>query len=270
MSPSFTHDTPELAAAYDRLSDMQFEGGKRLVDRLEVRAGEHVLDLGCGTGRLTTWIAELVGPAGLVVGVDPLPDRIAIARERGGSAARFEVGHAGSLGAFAAESFDAVCMSSVFHWVEDKPRALAEIRRVLRAGGRFGATTIPAELRGRGAIARTLAPVLMRSPYAERADLPALGLMSQGWTTTEIITLLVDAQLELTQLHVVARSRTHRSGADAVDFLEASSFGNLLRVVPEELRPSLRADLAAAFEAQRDGEGVTLRDWGTLFAARKI
>jgi len=40
-------------------------------------------------------------------------------------------------------------------------------------------------------------------------------------------------------------------------------------VVPEELRPSLRADLSAAFEAQRSPEGVVMRDYGTLFVATR-
>ena len=80
-------------------------------------------------------IAERVGPTGKVVGVDPLAERIALARARA-PGIRFEVGQAEDLGVFTDESFDVVCLSAVFHWVEDKPKALAEIRRVLCPGGR--------------------------------------------------------------------------------------------------------------------------------------
>ena len=93
MTTSFTHDTGKLAETYDRLSDSQFEGGKRLVERIGIREGSRVLDVGCGTGRLTRFIADKVGGAGKVVGIDPLPERIAVAREHA-PGIPFDVGQA--------------------------------------------------------------------------------------------------------------------------------------------------------------------------------
>src|SRR5215218_1410938 len=141
MSTSFAHDNRHLAETYDRVSDLQFEGGKQLIERLGLEEGARVLDVGCGTGRLTRWIAERLGPKGSVVGIDPLEHRITVARSEAGPV-RFEVGQAEELGAFEDSSFDAVCLSSVLHWVADKARALAEIRRVLRPGGRVALTTV--------------------------------------------------------------------------------------------------------------------------------
>src|ERR1700677_2403733 len=72
MTTSFTHDTQDLAETYDRLSDPQLDGGKRLIERIGIKPGNRVLDIGCGTGRLVAaWIAERVGPTGTVVGIDP-------------------------------------------------------------------------------------------------------------------------------------------------------------------------------------------------------
>ncbi len=269
MTTSLTHDTSHLAETYDRLSDSQLEGGKRLAERLGLKAGDRVLDVGCGTGRLARWMAERVGATGAVIGIDPLAERIAIARAHA-AGLTFEVGQAEDLGAFPGESFDAVCMSAVFHWVSDKPKALAETRRVLRRGGRLGVTTLPRELIGAGTVAAVLAPLLGRSPYVERVDLSALAIASRGHTTTELISLVLDSRLELTELFVVARTRSHPTGADVVDFLESSSFGNFLRVVPEELRPSLRADLTASFDERKGPEGIVMRDWGTLFVATRV
>jgi arsenite methyltransferase len=268
MTTSFTHDTSRLAAAYDRLSDSQFEGGKRLVERLGVKAGDRVLDVGCGTGRLAEWIAGRVAPLGTVTGIDPLPERVTLARART-SAVTFEQGQAEDLGAFADESFDVVCLSAVLHWVTDKPKAFAEVRRVLRPGGRVGVTTLSRELLGASGVAAVLAPLLARSPYVEKADISALAIASRGHTTTELVTLVLESGLELAELHVVERTRLHASGNEVVDFLEASSFGNFLRVVPEELRGALRADLAAAFEEKRGENGVEVRDYGTAFVGRK-
>ncbi|HEY1557351.1 MAG TPA: methyltransferase domain-containing protein, partial [Kofleriaceae bacterium] len=98
MTSSFAYDSPELAATYDRVSTWQLESGKRLVERLGIAAGARVLDIGCGTGRLAAWIGERVGPTGHVTGIDPLEERVRLAREHV-PAARFEVGQAEELGA---------------------------------------------------------------------------------------------------------------------------------------------------------------------------
>ena len=45
------------------------------------KAGDAILDLGCGTGELSAYLAELVGPEGKVIGVDPDKERIQLAKE---------------------------------------------------------------------------------------------------------------------------------------------------------------------------------------------
>jgi ubiquinone/menaquinone biosynthesis C-methylase UbiE len=269
MTTSFTHDSRSLAETYDRVSDLQFEGGKRLVERLGLEEGASVLDVGCGTGRLARWIGERVGPKGSVVGIDPLAERIDVARSHAASAVRFEVGRAEDLGAFEDASFDAVCMSSVFHWVTDKAKALAEIRRVLRPGGRLGVTTVPHELARAGTFALVLQPLLQRPPYAGQVDLSAFTFGKHGVTSTDLVLLVVESRLELVELNVMRRLSRHESGEEFVRFLEASSFGNLLRPVPASLRTSFRADLVAAFDREKAADGLIVRGWSVLFVATR-
>jgi arsenite methyltransferase len=259
---------PTLAELYDRVSDLQFESGKRLVERLGLKEGVRVLDVGCGTGRLAHWIAERVGTTGVVAGIDPLEERIAIARSRG-DVVRFEVGQAEDLGAFDDASFDIVSMSSVLHWIDDKAKALAEVRRVLRPGGRVGVTTIPHELAKAGTLGLVLGSLLAREPYAGRVDFSALTFGGRGCTSTELVSLVVQSRLDLVELHVMQRSRNHASGEAFIDFLDASSNGMFLRPVPEELRTSLRADLIAAFDALKGPDGVAVRGWGVLLIATR-
>jgi SAM-dependent methyltransferase len=270
MTISFAHDSRHLAETYDRVSDLQFEGGKRLVERLGLEEGARVLDIGCGTGRLARWIGDRLGPKGSLVGIDPLEDRIRVARSYGGALRlRFEAGQAEDLSAFEDASFDAVCMSSVFHWVSDKAKALAEIRRVLRPGGRLGATTSPHELARAGTVALVLQPLLERPPYAGHVDFSALTFGRRRCTSTDLVSLVLESRLELVELHVTQRISRHESGEAFLDFVEASSFGNFLGVVPEELRASLRADLVSAFDRQRGADGVVVRGWGLLFVATR-
>ncbi len=265
---SYDHDDARLAETYHRISDSQFEGGRRLVERLGIETGERVLDVGCGTGRLARFIAECVGPGGAVVGIDPLPERIALARRDAG-ALRLDVGSAEDLGAFAEASFDAVCMSSVFHWIIDKAKALAEIRRVLRPGGRLGFTTSPKELYSLGTLPAVCASVLVGSPYVESLSRSGLDALSRHLTTTEIVTLLGEQQMELVELHVVRRTQIFPSGEGVVDFAQASSFGNFMSLVPEPLHRQLRTDLTSAFERIREPDGIRVRQHAGLFVAAK-
>jgi ubiquinone/menaquinone biosynthesis C-methylase UbiE len=266
---AFTHDSRGLAETYDRVSDLQFESGKALVERLGLQQGSRVLDVGCGTGRLAHWIAERVGPGGAVTGIEPSAERVQLARSHGG-AVKFEVGQAEDLSAFEDASFDAVCMSAVFHWVADKAKALAEVRRVLRPGGRLGVTTSPYELSKATTVGRAFATVLARAPYAGRIDRSMLTSAARGCTTTELVSGVVESRLDLAELHVVQSARSYANGEAVLDFMEASAFGTFLRPVPDDLRSQLRADLVAAFDAQRGPDGVALRGWGVLFIATRV
>src|ERR1700678_2197162 len=94
-APLLTVCNEELARDYDRISvDRQLQSGKSLVERLAIAPGEHVLDVGCGTGLPALHIAGLVGAAGSVLGIDPLPLRIALAQARARPGLEFRVGDA--------------------------------------------------------------------------------------------------------------------------------------------------------------------------------
>ena len=265
---SYEHDSSKLAKDYDRLSDTQFESGKGLVECMGLQAGTSVLDVGCGTGRLTAWIAERVGTSGQVVGIDPLAERIALARERV-PGARFQIGYAEDLGAFADGSFDGVCMSAVFHWVPDQPKALAEIARVLRPGGQLGFTTLPKELHAASTMSKVLGSVFGQPVYRGRLRLEKFALAHQGSTVTEIITMVLAAGLDLAELHVMERVWRTASARELIDFIEASSFGNFLSAIPEDLHDTFRADFERAALAHQDPKGFAMRDYGAMIVARK-
>ena len=104
---------------------------------LAVRAGESVLDVGCGPGFYAQELLEVVGPDGRVVGIDASPEMLAAATARCARHANvaFHRGDATAL-PVADASFDAALCVQVLEYVPDATGALAEIRRALRPGGR--------------------------------------------------------------------------------------------------------------------------------------
>lgn len=102
---------------------------------LALQPGEKVLDIGSGPGFLADEMTAEVGPEGAVHGVDPSESMLAIARRRE-SSAQYALGDAVSL-PFEDETFDAAIATQVYEYVPDMPAALAEVRRVLRPGGRL-------------------------------------------------------------------------------------------------------------------------------------
>lgn len=104
---------------------------------LEASPGERILDVGCGPGFYCAELLDEVGPDGLVVGVDGSPQMLALAAGRcqGHDNVEFLEADATSLPVPDA-SFDAALCVQVLEYVPDVAAALAELRRVLRPGGR--------------------------------------------------------------------------------------------------------------------------------------
>jgi arsenite methyltransferase len=111
---------------------------RRLVrEALGAKPGERILDVGCGPGFYVDEIAEQVGDAGSVVGVDASAAMLEVAAGRTGGRANvaFHAGDAGALPLPDAE-FDAALSVQVLEYVEDVTGALRELRRVVTPGGR--------------------------------------------------------------------------------------------------------------------------------------
>jgi ubiquinone/menaquinone biosynthesis C-methylase UbiE len=112
----------------------------RLVAQAALQAGQSILDVGCGTGTLAVLIRRQ-HPDVQVTAIDPDAKALAIATRkaaRAHAAIRFERAFGDQL-PFAAASFDRVFSTMMFHHIhrDEKPRVLAEIRRVLKPGGRL-------------------------------------------------------------------------------------------------------------------------------------
>ncbi len=129
-------------AAYDRLSGPQARWGKAVLERLELRGDETVVDAGCGSGRVTAALLDRL-PRGRVVALDASPSMLAQARARLSDRvdqvrfveADLQALSPGELGPDAPA--DAVFSSATFHWVTDHSRLFSNLAAVLRSGGQL-------------------------------------------------------------------------------------------------------------------------------------
>jgi ubiquinone/menaquinone biosynthesis C-methylase UbiE len=268
---SLALDNKNLAKTYDAISDSQFESGKKLLAGLNVKPGETVLDIGCGTGRLGRYVIDLIGPTGRFIGIDPLADRISIANESNQQInAEFLTGVAEDLSFLESNSVDLVYLSAVFHWVPDKQKALQEINRVLKPGGRIGLTTNAKELVNATTLRSVTTEVLSKAPFQGHLDADSFAPTLHGVTTTQLVELFLDAGFRVSDVRVLSVNRLYKSGREIIDFVESSTFGNYLNHVPEALRDKARSDLENGFEKLREEEGIPVHLY-TLFAiAEKI
>lgn len=251
--PSLALDTPQLAEHYEQVSaDRQFKAGQLLVQKLGIRSGERALDVGCGTGLLADYVADRVAANGSVVGFDPLPLRIAIAQRRARSHASYFVGSALDLSTLADASFDVVYLNAVFHWIPDKPLALSNFHRVLKPGGRLGITT--GSKQHPNAVQEIRKRVLRQPPFDRY---PAASEdVSQRLSLDELRQHLSDAGFEPDVLEIHESPTVHLNADAAIEFSQASSFGNFFGHLPESLRPQARTQITTELEKTRTQQGI--------------
>jgi trans-aconitate 2-methyltransferase len=132
------------AGTYDRVSDPQFRWALEQLDRMTLTGEETVLDAGCGSGRVTARLSELV-PRGRVYGVDVAPSMADHARRALGDRATILCQDLVDLDL--PEPVDLVFSNATFHWIPDHDALFAALHRVLRPGGR-----LVAQCGGRGNI----------------------------------------------------------------------------------------------------------------------
>jgi trans-aconitate 2-methyltransferase len=148
------------AATYDRVSEPQLAWGIEVLTRLDLAGDETVLDVGCGTGRVTALLADRL-PRGLVIAVDAAPSMVDAARAALGE--RATVLCADVLDLELDEPVDAVFSTATFHWILDHERLFARLAQLLRPGG-----PLVAQCGGEGNVEHFLAAadrLMNREPY---------------------------------------------------------------------------------------------------------
>ena len=263
------------AGRYHAISEPQLQWGLRVLERLAPRPGERILDLGCGTGRLTARLLETIGH-GVVVGLDRSQAMLTEAAGRTAAHPPITPLHDAAIDpcrlAFVradgaalpfADAFDAVFSTAALHWMPDHGGVFASVYGALAPGGRFVAQCGGGRNLG---VLFDRAAALMRTPaFAahfrtweepwEFADVPTtmMRLERAGFT-------LIDVSLEWAPTPMPDRQ-------SYAEFVELICLRPQLALLPEAGRaPFINA---IADQAADDPAPFTLDYWRLNISARK-
>lgn len=237
------------SSLYDDRHAFVWEKAGDLIDLLDPRPGERILDLGSGTGHLT---AQIAARGAEVVGLDSSASMIAQARQNYPKL-KFVLGDARSFRFD--EPFDAVLSNAVLHWIPEAASVIESVAQALKPGGRF-----VLEMGGQGnigGIVGALTSVLNKAGYSPRNPwyFPSPG---------EYATLLEKHGFEVTALCLFDRwTKLDHPEKGMREWLEMFA-GPWFEGIP----PSARGNLIAAIESQLRGslfrEGTWWADYRRL------
>ncbi len=130
------------AQKYDAVKAPQTDAGRELIAMAGIRKNDEILDLGCGTGKLTVELVRLA-PLGRVTGLDPSPEMLAKAREVWASGGNLRFLELPAQTMEFVDEFDLVFSNSALQWIEEQEEVMSRVSRSLRKGGRL-AVQMPA------------------------------------------------------------------------------------------------------------------------------
>lgn len=125
-----------LAEKWDDICSHDAEKISRILDMAELKEGDRVLDVGTGTGVMIPFLQERVGARGLITAVDVAENMLKIA-QRKNDAPNVAFMHADITTADLEGSFDLIICYSVFPHFKDRQKAIKNMYRFLKPGGRM-------------------------------------------------------------------------------------------------------------------------------------
>jgi trans-aconitate methyltransferase len=231
------------ASLYDSGHSFVWQYGLELIDLLEAREGERILDLGCGTGHLS---ARISASGAEVIGIDKSPAMIEQARQNY-PGLRFEVADATDFRFD--HIFDAVFSNAAIHWMRPPAAVVAQVWRALKVEGRF-----VAEFGGKAnlsAIHTALNRAVLAATYPAKSEpvfkyYPSIG---------EYATLLESHGFLVSQASYFDRPTPLGGGDAGLENWIKMFADNFLSAVPDGMRGDVIRDVENDLrsEAYRDG-----------------
>lgn len=230
-------------ADYEKSSSAQFKWAMDLIAGLNLKGSERALDIGCGDGKITARLADLL-PEGKVVGVDLSPEMISFARSNHSPEKShnlsFQVADAADLPF--REEFDLVVSFACLHWIRDHQPVLSGIRHSLVPGGRI---LLQCGGLGNAADLLDLATELFQdekwAEYFQDFRFPY-----NFYSPEQYRIWLKEAGLEEKRVQLVPKVMVHQGQAGLEGFIR-TTWLPYTEMIPERLRPEFVREIARLY-----------------------
>jgi ubiquinone/menaquinone biosynthesis C-methylase UbiE len=236
-----------------------------LVDLADLRPGERVLDVGCGTGVVARLAAERVGPDGSVAGADPSPGMLEVAREAAQTAAIPISWYETSAEAMPLPdaAFDVVFCQVALQFVADKPAALREMRRVLAPGGRvYVSTPSPGPFFD-----------VMDEAFARHGMAEAAGFVRAVFSfndPAEARRLFQSTGFENVNARRIEKRLRLPAGQEFFwQYLNSTPLGGAVAQLPTDVKAALERDVVTGWQKWSDGDQLSYAQPALLVTARR-
>lgn len=241
-SPASQIQQPDIwdAEKYSQHSDQQKMVAQKLLQQYVFNDKDHVLDIGCGDGKITAEIAEKV-PNGQVIGVDSSGSMINFANKRFAKAnLSFQKGKASSLPY--EHQFDCITSFSCLHWEPRQKEALLCFKKALKPGGAI-LLAIPGPDPVLHSTLETICNSSKWMPYF-------VGFRSPGhlWAANEYTQLLFETNFIIQKIEVVHRPYAFQQEEQYKLFIAAML--PHISYIPEARRPEFLNDIILAVKGQ--------------------
>ncbi|MBF0592153.1 MAG: methyltransferase domain-containing protein [Nitrospirae bacterium] len=239
------------AERYDSTKAPQIDAGRELIDAARVRETDAVIDIGCGTGKLTVEIARLAHK-GSVTGIDPSVEMLEKARgiSTGFSNLSFRQVEAQSLDF--TDTFDLAFSNSAMQWVKAQGQALNRIYLALKPGGR---------------IAFQMPPKNFCKEFldytAETVEQPEFEKYFRNWELPWYFTLqqeyeamLMDTGFKKVDVSCREYRYVFSSISEVIDWWVSAGLRPFLAELPEGEQEGFKHSFAVKFERNKSANGI--------------
>jgi trans-aconitate methyltransferase len=228
---------------YERSSSSQYKWAMELISHIDIASDKHILDIGCGDGKITAHLAAVV-PQGRVMGIDLSSEMIRFAQAKFSSkdypTLSFQVGDARRLPF--CEEFELVVSFACLHWIKDIPTVLNGVRRSLRPGGR-----ILFQCGGKGNAANLLdvtEEVTRCEPFSDYFQ--GFGFPYYFYEPNDYDKWLRRAGLSPMRVELVPKDMVHQGQLGLEGFIRSTWLPYLERL-PERLRAPFASEVAGGY-----------------------
>jgi ubiquinone/menaquinone biosynthesis C-methylase UbiE len=235
--------------------------GEAAMDALGLQDGQHVLDIGCGSGSTTFELAARVGPAGHVLGVDISAPQLESARRRaralGLSNVAFENQDA-AVFPFATAVFDRAFSRFGVMFFTQPVDAFANIRSGLKPGGRIAFACWQTRERNPWlTMAVTVAIHYLPAPAPVAPEAPGAHAFSDPQRVNRILSEAGFTSIEITPVEHALQFEPDIAGT-AAQLIQYGPMATAIAEAPENIRERIKTDLGEAIQGYQTSDGVRI------------